>query len=119
MKLNDSSKPECVVPIDYFDPTGCGGLCLINTEYCQMLSQKYNVYQCLPRKFLLTCNDYEFNCQNMCINGDKRCDGNIDCSNRLDEKNCGKLSPICIFFGLSTRLYLSLSLNHFTTVITL
>lgn len=88
MKLNDSSKPECVVPIDYFDPTGCGGLCLINTEYCQMLSQKYNVYQCLPRKFLLTCNDYEFNCQNMCINGDKRCDGNIDCSNRLDEKNC-------------------------------
>ncbi|XP_057656222.1 low-density lipoprotein receptor-related protein-like [Diorhabda carinulata] len=88
LKLNGTSKPECVQTIDEYDPTGCGGLCQINIEFCQILSRKYQVYQCSPRKTTLNCAQDQFNCGNMCINAEKRCNGFIDCSDKSDEQNC-------------------------------
>uniref|UniRef100_A0A6P7HCU4 Low-density lipoprotein receptor-like n=1 Tax=Diabrotica virgifera virgifera TaxID=50390 RepID=A0A6P7HCU4_DIAVI len=88
MKVNDTSKPECVQVKDVADPTGCGGLCQINTQFCQILSQKYKVFQCSPRKTVLNCDDNQFNCGNMCISEEKSCDGKLDCSNGSDEENC-------------------------------
>ncbi|CAG9858167.1 unnamed protein product [Phyllotreta striolata] len=87
MKTDEGgAKPSCVAAADPSDPTGCGGLCLINTEYCHKLG--HDVVRCLPRRDLLACDDGQFNCQNMCVGAERRCDGVVDCSNESDEANC-------------------------------
>lgn len=92
MKKEPHQKPECVKPINENDPTGCGGLCKINTHFCQNLDNKARVYQCSLLKNILRCPNNTFNCGNMCILPEKRCDGRIDCSDGSDERNCSKFS---------------------------
>ncbi|CAG9772742.1 unnamed protein product [Ceutorhynchus assimilis] len=88
MKTRETEKPRCILMTDKRDPTGCGGLCKINTEYCKNLDKLFQVYQCLKLKNLLKCPEKTFNCGNMCIPLEKRCNGQIDCINMMDEKEC-------------------------------
>lgn len=90
MKKQAHEKPTCVKAINENDPTGCGGLCRINTHYCQVLDKKTKVHQCSLLKNILRCPNNTFNCGNMCISRKKECDGKFDCSNGSDEKNCGE-----------------------------
>ncbi|XP_076256761.1 uncharacterized protein LOC143194081 [Rhynchophorus ferrugineus] len=88
LKIEETVKPQCVAAIDKKDPTGCGGLCKLNTEYCKNLDKLNGVFQCFPLKTLLKCPDETFNCGDMCVTTKKRCDGNKDCFDLVDEKNC-------------------------------
>ncbi|XP_066260386.1 LDL receptor repeat-containing protein egg-2-like [Euwallacea similis] len=87
-KTSEIERPKCVRIVNKNDPTGCGGLCKINTQFCKNLDKNFHVYQCLDLKNRLQCPENTFNCENMCISLSKRCDGRVDCSNLLDEKNC-------------------------------
>ncbi|XP_030755189.1 low-density lipoprotein receptor-related protein-like [Sitophilus oryzae] len=88
MKTEETAKPKCIKVQDRRDPTGCGGLCKINIEYCKNLDKTKQVFQCLPLKTLLKCPENTFNCGNMCIGLEMRCDGQNDCMEMVDEKNC-------------------------------
>lgn len=88
--MNETEKPKCLKTVDKKDPTGCGGLCKLNIEFCQLLDVQSRVYQCSQIKNSLHCPNGTFNCGNMCIFIKNRCDGIIHCSNYSDEKNCGK-----------------------------
>lgn len=90
IKQKVHEKPTCVKAINENDPTGCGGLCEINIHFCQILDKKAKVYQCSLLQNILRCPNGTFNCEYKCIPQEKRCDGQIDCSNALDEKNCSK-----------------------------
>lgn len=90
LKLSETDAPQCLQPIDKKDPTGCGGFCSINTQFCQMLNEKLKIYQCSNLKNTLKCPMNTFNCGNMCIVDKRRCDGVINCSNKSDEVDCGK-----------------------------
>ncbi|KAJ8939322.1 hypothetical protein NQ314_011180, partial [Rhamnusium bicolor] len=88
LKIQEDEKPKCVNILDKNDPTGCGGLCQINTHFCQILDLKLRIYQCSPLINTLKCPNDTFNCGNRCISEVKRCDGVIHCSNWSDEENC-------------------------------
>ncbi|XP_050312329.1 uncharacterized protein LOC126747627 [Anthonomus grandis grandis] len=88
LKIEEVERPRCLPKVDKKDPTGCGGYCKINKEYCKLLDKGLAVFQCLPLKNLLKCPESTFNCGNMCISVTKRCDGRIDCLNMEDEINC-------------------------------
>lgn len=90
LKFAEPDKPTCVEPLDRKDPTGCGGHCALNTQYCHLLDNQHKVYQCRNNKNTLKCPEESFNCGNMCISMVKKCDGIIHCSDKSDEKNCGK-----------------------------
>ncbi|XP_074029553.1 uncharacterized protein isoform X2 [Leptinotarsa decemlineata] len=88
LKVEETGKPRCVLAADWNDPTGCGGLCSINTHFCQILDARLKVFQCSLLTDTLKCPKGAFSCGNMCISQEKRCDGVMDCSDLLDEKNC-------------------------------
>ncbi|XP_063925020.1 very low-density lipoprotein receptor-like [Zophobas morio] len=88
LKQSEVDIPQCVQPLDKKDPTGCGGFCSINTQFCQLLDNQSRIFQCSNLKNTLKCPRKTFNCGNMCINEHKRCDGIIHCSNKIDEMNC-------------------------------
>lgn len=102
LKRYETDIPQCLQPIDKKDPTGCGGFCSINTQYCRLLDHKHRIYQCSNLKNILKCPNNTFNCGNMCINLNKRCDGIIHCSNKIDEINCGKFK---INLKFSNRIF--------------
>ncbi|RZC35245.1 low-density lipoprotein receptor-related protein 6 [Asbolus verrucosus] len=88
LKLSETDTPKCMEPLDKKDPTGCGGFCYVNTQFCQLLDNLHQIYQCSNLKNTLKCPSNAFNCGNMCINKSKRCDGIVHCSNKSDEMNC-------------------------------
>ncbi|KAL1502556.1 hypothetical protein ABEB36_007681 [Hypothenemus hampei] len=88
IKIDEITKPNCVKMLDKRDPTGCGGLCKINVEFCKNLDKSFYVYQCLPLRNRLKCPEKMYNCETMCVSLEKRCDGKIDCTNMKDEENC-------------------------------
>lgn len=88
--MNENENPKCKKIIDRKDPTGCGGLCKINKEYCKLLDEEIMLFQCRPLRNKLNCSNEFFNCGNRCIPKKLRCDGIFHCSDLSDEKNCGK-----------------------------
>ncbi|KAF5291761.1 hypothetical protein FQA39_LY14249 [Lamprigera yunnana] len=88
LKVIENELPRCEQIVDKKDPTGCGGLCKVNEEYCKRI-QSF-IYQCRSVT-KLNCSGQLFNCGNRCIPMKMRCDGVINCSNKLDEKNCSKI----------------------------
>ena len=76
--------PTCRLPRDPDDPTGCGGLCAIESEVCQVLGprafQCHSASQCLHDEW--RCND------GLCIPLIKRCNGHMNCYDQSDEINC-------------------------------
>ncbi|KAJ8956295.1 hypothetical protein NQ318_015031 [Aromia moschata] len=88
LKIQETDRPRCVRIVDKNDPTGCGGLCPINTHLCRALDGRRRLYQCVQLKKTLKCPRGRFNCGNRCIPMEHRCDGVLDCSNRADEKDC-------------------------------
>jgi len=52
--------PSCRLPKDAIDPTGCGGLCRINTEFCRQLDKDafrleiFNLLKC----YVKNCTKY-------------------------------------------------------------
>ncbi|KAK4877816.1 hypothetical protein RN001_010322 [Aquatica leii] len=85
LKIVENLTPKCRSIVDRKDPTGCGGLCRINEEYCKKIHLR--VYQC--RELIkLNCSTEQFNCGNRCVPMKMRCDGIINCSNGKDEQNC-------------------------------
>lgn len=89
--LKDNAIMACVKIKDVKDPTGCGGICKINTQHCKLLDVTFKLYECKDNMNILKCPIDHFNCGNMCINKSRRCDGVINCSNKSDELNCRKL----------------------------
>ncbi|KAI4454818.1 ldl receptor-like superfamily [Holotrichia oblita] len=92
MKMEEFHAPICVKIRDRRDPTGCGGLCELNTQHCKRLHSKIEVFQCVKNKNILRCPGDNFSCGNMCILKAQRCDGVVHCSNMADETDCGKFS---------------------------
>lgn len=89
-KTEETEKPKCVDITDYHDPTGCGGLCILNVEFCAMVDREHRVYQCSPLGNLLRCPSNTFNCGDQCIARSKVCDGIVHCKDMQDERFCGK-----------------------------
>ncbi|XP_031331734.1 atrial natriuretic peptide-converting enzyme-like isoform X2 [Photinus pyralis] len=88
LKTVEDQRPECKLIADHKDPTGCGGLCKIDLEYCKRIDPDLDVFQCRPLINILNCTEGLFNCGNRCIMASMRCDGIINCSNQADERNC-------------------------------
>ncbi|XP_045445482.1 uncharacterized protein LOC123653533 [Melitaea cinxia] len=78
----------CKQAIDVDDPTGCGGLCAMETEACQLVDKSRGVRVCR----LLTqvsCSSHDWRCRNgFCVPSEARCDGFIQCYDRSDEMHC-------------------------------
>ncbi|XP_059484129.1 uncharacterized protein LOC132201724 isoform X2 [Neocloeon triangulifer] len=77
--------PSCRASKDPADPTGCGGLCKINTEFCRQLDK--DAFRCTDDSH---CLESEWRCANkLCIPRSGRCDGHMNCYDHSDEYNCG------------------------------
>lgn len=87
--LGDAS-PSCRSPRDPTDPTGCGGLCAIDSEVCQALgSRAFNCHSASQ------CLEDEWRCADgLCIPNIKRCDGHMNCYDQSDELNCREYSVL-------------------------
>lgn len=89
-------RPICKIIKDDQDPTGCGGLCLINSQYCRLLDSKHNIRACLNVQKgagVRDCAPGQFRCKNdasICLPRVAICDGFIHCPDKSDEINCGK-----------------------------
>ncbi|CAH0405384.1 unnamed protein product [Chilo suppressalis] len=84
----NSGTSICRKAIDNEDPTGCGGLCAIETEACQLVDRLRGVRVCRLLS-LVTCSPQEWRCRNgLCVKADQRCDGSIQCYDRSDEMHC-------------------------------
>lgn len=90
LNIIESEEPVCRKIVDKKDPTGCGGLCKINKEYCKVLDQTIMLFQCRPVPNALNCSNNHFNCGNMCIPKKMWCDGFFHCLDKSDEIKCGK-----------------------------
>ncbi|CAG9581389.1 unnamed protein product [Danaus chrysippus] len=78
----------CQVAIDLEDPTGCGGLCALETEACQLVDKSRGVRIC---KLLtqIKCSPHDWRCRDgFCVPSAARCDGFIQCYDRSDEMHC-------------------------------
>lgn len=83
----NSGTSLCRKPFDAEDPTGCGGLCALDTEACQLVDKASGVRVC--RLLTATCSAHEWRCRNgLCVPMDARCDGSIQCYDRSDEMYC-------------------------------
>ncbi|KAA0202475.1 hypothetical protein HAZT_HAZT005381 [Hyalella azteca] len=85
--LQDEPHPTCRTAREPADPTGCGGLCAVDSEVCQALgSRAFNCHSASQ------CLDDEWRCADgLCIPIIKRCDGHMNCYDQSDEQNC----PAC------------------------
>ncbi|XP_020288297.1 uncharacterized protein LOC109856931 isoform X2 [Pseudomyrmex gracilis] len=82
--LVDEEVPICRNTRDSRDPTGCGGLCVINKQKCHRLD--VDAFKCVE---INHCQDNEWTCTNsMCLPLEYRCDGKMNCHDRSDEYNC-------------------------------
>ncbi|XP_045772980.1 uncharacterized protein LOC123872631 [Maniola jurtina] len=78
----------CKIALDMDDPTGCGGLCAMETEACQLVDRVRGVRVC---RLLtqVTCSPEDWRCRNgFCVPSTARCDGSIQCYDRSDEMHC-------------------------------
>lgn len=77
---------------DITDPTGCGGHCKLEIQFCKRIDTVLNIYSCMDTPTLI-CEENEWKCNRtlMCIPVSKRCDGIIHCFDKSDEMHCGKL----------------------------
>lgn len=82
--LQDELHPVCRDARDPSDPTGCGGLCAIDSEVCQALgSRAFNCHSASQ------CLEDEWRCADgLCIPNIKRCDGHMNCYDQSDEQSC-------------------------------
>lgn len=79
----------------YFFAIGCGGLCALETEACQLVDKARGVRVCRLLA-MATCSPHEWRCRNgLCVPAEARCDGAIQCYDRSDEMHCGKKSDHC------------------------
>ncbi|KAI5640565.1 low-density lipoprotein receptor domain class A domain-containing protein [Phthorimaea operculella] len=87
--LDESSGTAiCKAAVDIDDPTGCGGLCAMETEACQLVDRARGVRVC-RQLTLVTCAADEWRCRNgLCVPLDAHCDGSIQCYDRSDEMHC-------------------------------
>ncbi|GBP20698.1 Low-density lipoprotein receptor-related protein [Eumeta japonica] len=78
----------CRKAIDIEDPTGCGGLCALETEACQVVDKSRGIRVC--RQLTPTiCDSNQWRCRNgLCVSANARCDGIIQCYDRSDEMYC-------------------------------
>ncbi|CAD0194794.1 unnamed protein product [Chrysodeixis includens] len=84
----NSGTSLCRKPTDDDDPTGCGGLCALETEACQLVDKARGVRVCRLLT-LVTCSPDEWRCRNgLCVPADARCNGSIQCYDRSDEMYC-------------------------------
>ncbi|KAM3967756.1 uncharacterized protein ACR2FA_011298 [Aphomia sociella] len=84
----NSGKSVCKQSVDVDDPTGCGGLCALETEACQLVDKMRGVRVCRLLT-LVTCSPQEWRCRNgLCVHAVARCDGSIQCYDRSDEMHC-------------------------------
>ncbi|KAL4712659.1 hypothetical protein ACJJTC_007956 [Scirpophaga incertulas] len=84
----NSGKSICRKAVDVDDPTGCGGLCALETEACQLVD-KYRGVRVCRLLTLVTCSPQEWRCRNgLCVKAEQRCDGIIQCYDRSDEIHC-------------------------------
>ncbi|KAJ8735559.1 hypothetical protein PYW07_007179 [Mythimna separata] len=84
----NSGTSVCREPTDNDDPTGCGGLCALETEACQLVDKARGVRVCRLLT-LVTCSANEWRCRNgLCVPAEARCDGAIQCYDRSDETYC-------------------------------
>ncbi|KAK3932896.1 Low-density lipoprotein receptor-related protein [Frankliniella fusca] len=82
--LGEETVPRCRAVKDPLDPTGCGGLCKLNFEFCQRLD--VDAFRCVDDS---VCLPGEWRCGNqLCIPLVKRCDGHFNCYDHTDEHNC-------------------------------
>ncbi|XP_072943515.1 uncharacterized protein [Epargyreus clarus] len=78
----------CKHAVDMDDPTGCGGLCALETEACQLVDRIRGVRVCRLLS-LVTCSSKEWRCRNgLCVPAESRCDGSVQCYDRSDEMHC-------------------------------
>ncbi|XP_065172698.1 atrial natriuretic peptide-converting enzyme-like [Atheta coriaria] len=81
--------PKCVKGRDGRDPSGCSGLCAVNTEHCRLLDRKLMVYECVQNGGGLHCPLGYFNCaDSLCLHVDNKCNGRVDCGDLSDEIDC-------------------------------
>ncbi|XP_063821697.1 uncharacterized protein LOC135071796 [Ostrinia nubilalis] len=84
----NSGTSICRKAVDIDDPTGCGGLCALETEACQLVDRARGVRVCRLLT-LVTCSPQEWRCRNgLCVRAEHRCDGTIQCYDRSDEMHC-------------------------------
>ncbi|XP_017786700.1 PREDICTED: low-density lipoprotein receptor-related protein 1B-like [Nicrophorus vespilloides] len=88
MKVHEAQPPLCLKIADFNDPSGCGGLCMVNTQFCKILDRHYLVYECTNNTNTLICRDGHFSCGDLCVSETKRCDGFFHCKDNSDELNC-------------------------------
>ncbi|KAJ1532050.1 hypothetical protein ONE63_000681 [Megalurothrips usitatus] len=82
--LGEEQVPRCHPVKDPQDPTGCGGHCKLNFEFCQRLD--VDAFRCVDDS---VCLPGEWRCGNqLCIPLVKRCDGHFNCYDHTDEHNC-------------------------------
>lgn len=87
--LNEGSGTAlCRKVIDETDPTGCGGLCELETEACQFVDRARGVRVCRLINMVI-CGTDEWRCRNgLCVAASARCDGSIHCYDKSDEIFC-------------------------------
>ncbi|CAF4792419.1 unnamed protein product [Pieris macdunnoughi] len=88
MLEEESGTSICKIATDIQDPTGCGGLCALETEACQLVDKERGIRVCRLLT-LETCSPQDWRCRNgLCVSVGARCDGTIQCYDRSDEKQC-------------------------------
>ncbi|CAG4964897.1 unnamed protein product [Colias eurytheme] len=84
----DTGTSVCKIAVDIDDPTGCGGLCALETEACQLVDKERGIRVCRLITYE-TCSPEDWRCRNgLCVPSSARCDGSIQCYDRSDEKQC-------------------------------
>ncbi|XP_050666349.1 uncharacterized protein LOC126966393 [Leptidea sinapis] len=84
----DNGRAKCRVAADVEDPTGCGGLCELETEACQLVDRLRGVRVCRLIT-MATCSPSDWRCRNgLCVPFSSRCDGSVQCYDRSDEMHC-------------------------------
>ncbi|XP_013176577.1 PREDICTED: uncharacterized protein LOC106124450 [Papilio xuthus] len=87
--LEESSGTSlCLIALDPDDPTGCGGLCALETEACHLVDKARGVRVCRPLG-AAACAARQWRCKNgFCVSEHARCNGSIECYDRSDEMYC-------------------------------
>ncbi|GLV38327.1 Megalin [Carabus blaptoides fortunei] len=89
LQITTKQFPECLPAKDITDPTGCGGHCKLEIQFCKQIDTELNIYSCMDTPTLM-CGANEWKCNRtlMCIPANYRCDGIIHCFDQSDEMQC-------------------------------